>query len=155
MRAIRSRDTRPELELRRQLRLAGARGYRIHRKSLPGRPDISFGPARVAVFVDGCFWHGCPECFRMPRTRTEFWRQKIERNQARDARDQRALEAMGWTVLRYWECDVRRRAPDIGAQLVQSVRPRQTATLRQSSERTGYRLQPLTRPMESPPAAIM
>ena len=105
MRANRGRDTGPELAVRRALHARGLR-YRVDHP-LPfdrrRRADIAFTRAKVAVFIDGCFWHGCPQHGATPRTNTEFWRAKIERNRARDCDTTERLEAMGWVVLRFWE----------------------------------------------------
>lgn len=105
MARIRKTDTGPELLLRQALRAVGLRGYRLYRP-LPGRPDLSFGKERVVVFVDGCFWHQCPSC-RIPIPRTPYWQNKIARNVERDHENDLALRALGWTVLRYWEHDIR------------------------------------------------
>jgi DNA mismatch endonuclease (patch repair protein) len=101
----RSRDTDTELALRRALHARGLR-YRIHRRPLPDvrrEADVVFGPAKVAIFVDGCFWHGCPDHATWPKRNSAFWREKIETNRARDRdTDQRLVEA-GWTSMRVWE----------------------------------------------------
>lgn len=104
MSRIRGKDTEPELVLRRGLHAQGLR-FRLHRKDLPGRPDMVFPRYRAAVLVHGCFWHG-HECqlFRWPATRREFWQAKIEGNRARDLRDMAKLAAAGWRVLVVWEC---------------------------------------------------
>jgi DNA mismatch endonuclease (patch repair protein) len=104
MSRIRGKDTRPELVLRRGLHAMGLR-FRLHRKDLPGRPDMVFPRYRAAVLVHGCFWHGhdCP-LFKWPATRREFWQAKIEGNCARDLRDLAGLAAAGWRVLVVWEC---------------------------------------------------
>ncbi|PZE26111.1 very short patch repair endonuclease [Curtobacterium sp. MCBD17_028] len=105
MQGNRSRDTRPELGVRRLLHAAGLR-YRVAHRPLPNlrrTADILFTRARVAVFIDGCYWHRCPEHASTPRTRTEFWVEKFDRNVARDAETTAALEASGWLVLRFWE----------------------------------------------------
>jgi len=105
MQANRGRDTGPELALRRMLHARGLR-YRVDH-ALPfdrrRRADIVFTRARVAVFVDGCFWHGCPEHGTTPRTNSTFWAAKIARNRARDADTDARLAEAGWTVLRFWE----------------------------------------------------
>jgi len=105
MRANRGRDTGPELALRRVLHARGLR-YRVDHP-LPfdrrRRADIAFTRAKVAVFVDGCFWHGCPEHGATPRTNTDFWAAKIARNRERDADTVRLLDEAGWAVLRFWE----------------------------------------------------
>ncbi|WP_106982647.1 very short patch repair endonuclease [Streptomyces megasporus] len=101
----RSRDTEVELALRRVLHASGLR-YRVHRRPVKGvrrEADIVFGPARVAVFVDGCFWHGCPEHATWPRNNAEFWRRKIEGNRARDLDTDTRLAEAGWASVRVWE----------------------------------------------------
>lgn len=105
MRGNRSRDTRPELALRHELHRRGLR-YRIAYRALPEvrrTVDVAFIGVRLAVFVDGCFWHGCPTHHRPARTNAEFWANKIGVNRARDADTTARLEAAGWTVLRFWE----------------------------------------------------
>lgn len=107
MAAIRSRDTKPELALRAALRLAGATGYRIHRKDLPGRPDVAFIRWKVAVFVDGVFWHGHPDYWDPEKASSDYWRNKIARNVQRDRDADAALSDSGWRVVRVWDLDVR------------------------------------------------
>jgi DNA mismatch endonuclease (patch repair protein) len=107
MSRIRRRDTLPELMLRRTLWAAGLRGYRIDRRTLPGRPDLSWGAKRVAVFIDGAFWHGHPSAFR-PGKSGKYWDEKIRRNMERDKKSNGSLEAMGWTVLRFWDFEVKK-----------------------------------------------
>lgn len=108
MAAIRGKDTAPEVAVRRMLHGMGLR-FRLHRKDLPGRPDIVLPKHRVAVFVHGCFWHrheGCPFT-TTPKTRQEFWLAKFDTNVARDKRNQAELERMGWRVQVVWECELR------------------------------------------------
>jgi DNA mismatch endonuclease (patch repair protein) len=105
MRRIRSHNTKPEMVLRRALWAAGFR-YRL-KSRLPGRPDVVFPRQRVAVFVDGCFWHGCPEHSSWPQTNREFWKDKLSENVRRDARVSQQLLELGWTVLRFWEHEVK------------------------------------------------
>jgi DNA mismatch endonuclease (patch repair protein) len=103
----RGRDTRPELALRSLVHAAGLR-YRDAAKPLPGMrrtADLLFRPTRVAVFVDGCFWHGCPEHFVPPKTNPEYWQQKIGGNVGRDHDTDLRLSTAGWLVLRFWEHD--------------------------------------------------
>lgn len=108
MSRIRGKNTAPELALRKALRNHGVR-YRLH-TLLPGRPDLANRRAKVAVFVDGCFWHGCPKHFRPPRTRTSFWTDKIARNQAR-RRTVLAQYAGDWTVFQVYECELKSDLP--------------------------------------------
>lgn len=123
MARIRLRNTGPELALRRALWAAGFH-YRLKTKqALPGRPDIVFVGAKVAVFVDGCFWHGCPEHGHQPKSRLEYWGPKIERNRRRDAEANAALSAMGWRVLRFWEHQIRADLPYCIAKVTRAVKP--------------------------------
>lgn len=110
MRANRGKDTGPERALRQALWTAGLRGYRKNVKTLPGKPDIVFGKSKLAIFVHGCYWHQCPHCKRnlKPSLNGGYWNAKFEQNQARDARNQAALEAMGYRVLVVWECELKR-----------------------------------------------
>lgn len=116
MARIRSRDTGPELFVRRLLTRLGYR-YRLHRADLPGRPDIAFIGRRKAIFVHGCFWHGhdCKRGARAPRANAGYWRDKIARNRARDARALDALAARGWSAMTVWECALRDRQAVAGA----------------------------------------
>jgi DNA mismatch endonuclease (patch repair protein) len=95
-------STKPEVALRRALHARGFR-FRLHRRDLPGTPDIVFPRQRLAVFVDGCFWHGCAEHGVLPKNNREWWRAKLAANVERDARKDAALVAMGWTPLHLWE----------------------------------------------------
>ncbi len=107
MRAIRGKDTKPEMLLRRFLHRAGYR-YRLHRKGLPGRPDLAFPSRRKVIEVRGCWWHrhtGCKYC-TTPRTRTNYWLPKFARNLERDAANERALLGLGWELLVIWECEL-------------------------------------------------
>src|SRR5690554_1410048 len=103
MSKVKSKDTKIELLVRGRLFARGFR-YRKNVSGLPGKPDILMPGRRVAIFVHGCFWHGHPSCVRMPSTRKSYWKQKIEGNAQRDARNQRRLRRMGWSVFVLWEC---------------------------------------------------
>jgi DNA mismatch endonuclease (patch repair protein) len=119
MRAQRERDTGIERTIRSLLHARGLR-FRVHRRLLAGsrrEVDVVFPGARVAVFVDGCFWHGCPEHGTWPRNNAEFWRSKIEENIRRDRDTNARLEADGWTVLRVWEHE----SPDEAASRIAAV----------------------------------
>src|SRR5512136_1920969 len=111
MRAVKSRDTSPELAVRALLR-AFAPGYRLHRKDIPGNPDIAYVGRRQAIFVHGCFWHGhdCARGARMPKTNADYWRAKIARNRARDEAHHEKLAALGWRALTIWECELKDKA---------------------------------------------
>jgi DNA mismatch endonuclease (patch repair protein) len=117
MRANRGRDTGPEMAVRRALHARGLR-YRVDHP-LPfdrrRRADIAFTRAKVAVFVDGCFWHGCPDHGSTPRTNSAFWSAKIGRNRSRDADTTERLESLGWSVLRFWEHEEPIRSAEVVA----------------------------------------
>ncbi len=108
MAAIRGKDTRPEILVRRFLFSKGLR-FRKHVKSLPGTPDIVLPKYKTVVFVNGCFWHGHTDCTynRLPQTNSGFWEAKITRNRQRDEQTQEQLQQMGWRVLRIWECELK------------------------------------------------
>lgn len=108
MRRVKGKDTRPEMQVRRLLHAAGYR-YRLHRRDLPGTPDLAFPGRRKAIFVHGCFWHGhdCRRGARQPKTNAEYWRAKIARNRERDAQNRAALAGLGWGSLTVWECELK------------------------------------------------
>jgi len=108
MRQVKGRDTAPELKVRKALTALGAR-YRLHRKDLPGSPDIVLPGRRLALFVHGCFWHGhdCARGARVPKANRDYWLAKVARNRARDLATRAALEASGWRVETLWECDLK------------------------------------------------
>lgn len=107
MARFRSKDTKPEMLVRRELHRRGYR-FRLHRRDLPGKPDIVLPRHAIAIFVHGCFWHqhdGC-KIARVPKTRTEFWKMKFDGNRLRDHVAAERLAALGWRVIVLWECDV-------------------------------------------------
>jgi len=112
MSKIRGKNTGPEIKLRKMLWSEGIRGYRIHYK-LPGKPDIVFTKKKIAIFIDGCFWHKCPACFQEPETRKEFWMKKIQSNVDRDKKVNEQLQAEGWTIIRIWEHEIRKEPETI------------------------------------------
>ena len=116
MSRVRHADTSAELTLRAALRRAGVH-YRIGGKGIPGRPDVHSKSRRVAVFVDGCFWHGCPTCDDRPKVRTEFWNAKFEYNQKRRERVRTQLAEMGWRVVEVWEHELRDDADAVAARV--------------------------------------
>jgi DNA mismatch endonuclease (patch repair protein) len=111
MRRVKGRDTTPERVVRQALTALGAR-YRLHRKDLPGKPDIVMPGRRLALFVHGCFWHGhdCLRGARVPKANRDYWVGKVARNRARDATSRAALEATGWRVETLWECELKDEA---------------------------------------------
>lgn len=110
MRSVKSRDTTPERAVRAVLR-GFAPGYRLHRKDVPGNPDIAYLGRKQAIFVHGCFWHGhdCPRGARAPKANAEYWRAKIARNHARDEAHLARLAEQGWRALTVWECELKDR----------------------------------------------
>ena len=108
MAAVRSKDTKPEMVVRKYLWSRGFR-YRVNNPRLPGHPDIVLRKYRTCIFVNGCFWHGHEGCkyFRMPKTNTEFWERKISRNRERDREEQKQLAGMGWHCITVWECELK------------------------------------------------
>lgn len=113
MQSVRTIHTKPELEVRSKLHRAGFR-YSLHRKDLPGKPDLVLPKYATVVFVHGCFWHGhdCPRGKR-PATRKAFWDDKLSKNKERDARNKEALEARGWNVAAIWECRLEEGTSDV------------------------------------------
>jgi len=108
MARVKSTNTTPELKVRKVLTRLGAR-YRLHRKDLPGHPDIVLPGRKLAIFVHGCFWHGhdCARGARVPQQNREYWLSKVGRNKARDATNAEALSAAGWRVETVWECEIK------------------------------------------------
>lgn len=111
MAAIKGKDTKPEMIVRKYLFSRGLR-FRVNNRKLPGSPDIVLRKYKTVVFVDGCFWHGHEGCrlFKMPKSNVDFWQQKISRNIARDAVNNSDLESAGWRVIRIWECEINTKA---------------------------------------------
>ena len=107
MSQIKSKNTKPELLLRKALWRNGIRNYRL-KNSLPGKPDLYFPIKKVAIFVDGCFWHKCPKCFKEPKSNKEFWLKKVRDNTIRDRKVNEALRDKGWIVLRFWEHQIKK-----------------------------------------------
>ena len=110
MRAVKGRDTGPEMTVRRLAHGMGYR-YRLHRKDLPGKPDLAFPAKRKVIFVHGCFWHqhACPRGARSPKSSRDYWIPKLKRNKQRDTENQSRLREMGWEVLVIWECEMKDR----------------------------------------------
>ena len=132
MRAVGKQDTAPELRLRRDLWRLGLR-YRKHPRIARTRPDFAFLGPRIAVFVDGCFWHGCPRHYVAPVGNAAFWQEKLRRNQARDHLVNERLESDGWKVLRVWECEVNRQLEEVTARILHLVEQRRANEARGGS----------------------
>jgi DNA mismatch endonuclease (patch repair protein) len=124
MRAVKSRDTTPELAVRRAAHALGFR-FRLNRAGLPGKPDLVFPAKRTALFVHGCFWHGhdCARGARMPQTNRGYWKAKIGRNIARDAVNLKALKKLGWKTHVIWECETR-DAAQLSRLVARKLKPR-------------------------------
>ncbi|WP_281767431.1 very short patch repair endonuclease [Methanoculleus bourgensis] len=121
MSRIRGKDTSPEMKVRKMLYSHGIRGYRLHYK-LPGKPDIVFIRKRIAIFIDGCYWHKCPACFKEPQTQNEFWMNKLNSNVERDRKVNEILTSSGWTVLRFWEHQVRKDPEGVVADILKVLK---------------------------------
>jgi DNA mismatch endonuclease (patch repair protein) len=118
MSRIRSKDTKPEMIVRKYLHSKGFR-FRLHRKDLPGRPDIVFPKYKTVVFIHGCFWHGHQNCtyFKIPKTNADWWLQKINRNIENDKKAKQHLKKEGWNVIDIWECDLKNNSKKILARI--------------------------------------
>ncbi len=125
MRANRSSETGPERLLRKALWAEGLRGYRKNVPSLPGKPDIVFAKRRLCIFVNGCFWHGCPKCGQVrnlrPTRNADYWSQKVQRTVARDERHALELREAGWRVITVWECEVKENLEAVMRQIFEAL----------------------------------
>lgn len=147
MAAIKGKDTKPELIVRKYLFSRGLR-FRIQVSKLPGKPDIVLPKYKTVIFVNGCFWHGHEGCkyFRLPKSNVEFWKEKIERNVARDKESMQSLLDSGWNVIRVWECELRNKAnrEDTLNQIYNSIT---------SPDGSGYSFEEADLPMAAEPEA--
>jgi DNA mismatch endonuclease (patch repair protein) len=108
MSLIKAKNTKPELILRKALWRNNIRGYRLHWKKIPGKPDIVFPGKKIAIFVNGCFWHRCPHCqLSLPKSHSEFWQTKFDKNVERDLKKLNELDKLGWKTLVIWECELK------------------------------------------------
>ena len=113
MSSNKAKNTKPELKLRKALYADGIRGYRLNWKKVPGRPDIAFPGRKISIFINGCYWHRCPYCeLSLPKTNTDFWREKFEKNIKRDKKKEKELLDLGWIVLVFWECKIKTNIKD-------------------------------------------
>mgnify|MGYP002635951584 CR=1 FL=1 len=112
MRSNKAKDTKPEIKLRKALWDAGTRGYRLHWKKAPGKPDIAFPGRKLAIFMNGCYWHRCPHCnLSLPKNNAAFWKTKFARNVERDKEKIQELHVAGWKTLIIWECELKKDLP--------------------------------------------
>ena len=123
MSRVKCRDTKPEIKLRKELHRHGLKGYRT-RSNLYGKPDIIFTKYKLAIFVDGCFWHKCPVCFKRPSTRTDFWDKKIEKNTLRDKEVNKKLASDGWKILRFWEHEINKNINNVIKKIIKERIPK-------------------------------
>ena len=113
MSSNKAKNTKPELRLRKALYADGVRGYRLNWKKVPGRPDIAFPGRKISIFINGCYWHRYPHCeLPLPKTNTEFWKEKFDKNIKRDKKKEKELLDLGWTVLVFWECKIKTNIKD-------------------------------------------
>jgi DNA mismatch endonuclease, patch repair protein len=124
MSSIKGKDTKPEILLRKALFNRGLKGYRLHVKHLPGKPDIVFTKSKLAIFVHGCFWHRCPKCqMHTPKHNTVYWQTKFDKNVQRDIKHVQQLSDMDWKVLTIWECELKTILRDILSSIKESLTP--------------------------------
>lgn len=109
MSGIRAKNTKPEILFRKALWSTGLKGYRLHWKKAPGRPDICYPGKKLAIFVHGCYWHQCPVCKpKLPKTHTQFWKDKFRKNKERDLEKEDVLIDKGWKIFTIWECQIKK-----------------------------------------------
>ncbi len=147
MAAIKGKDTKPEIIVRKYLFSRGLR-FRVQVKKLPGNPDIVLPKYKTVIFVNGCLWHGHEGCkyFRLPKSNVEFWKEKIERNIERDRESMQALLDLGWKVIRVWECELRNKAN-------REVTLNKIYNSITSADRIGYSFEETEAPMAAEPEA--
>jgi DNA mismatch endonuclease (patch repair protein) len=121
MSQIKGKNTKPELEIRKLLFSKGIRGYRIS-SDLIGKPDIIFPKYKIAIFIDGCFWHKCMKCFKEPQTNKQFWKNKIDSNVNRDKKINKELTDDGWTVIRFWEHEIKKNIDKCVNNIIQELK---------------------------------
>ena len=125
MRGNVGKDTKPEIELRKIIREMGHLGYRLHWKNVPGHPDISFPGRKLAIFLNGCFWHRCPKCkLKLPKSHTSFWEKKFRKNVERDKKNVKLLEKKGWITKIIWECEIKKDVLRVVASIDQALAKR-------------------------------
>ena len=109
MSANKAKNTKPELLMRKALWHEGIKGYRLNWEKVPGKPDIAFPSKKIAIFINGCYWHRCPKCeLPLPKTNTKFWKEKFDKNVERDRKKNDELLSLNWNVLVLWECDIKK-----------------------------------------------
>lgn len=123
MKSNKSKGTAPELVVRKALRNAGYPGYRLNWKKAPGKPDICYPGRKIAIFINGCFWHRCPKCnLPMPKHNSEYWIPKLEKNVQRDQKNRTLLESEGWEVIIIWTCDLKKKPEEMINQIIDCLK---------------------------------
>ena len=123
MSSNKAKNTKPELKLRKSLCANGIKGYRLNWKKVPGSPDIAFPGRKIAIFINGCYWHRCPHCkLPLPKTNTEFWKEKFQANIFRDKKKEKELLHLGWIVLVFWECKINENIKNCIYKIKQSIK---------------------------------
>ena len=121
MKSNRRKDTTPEILLRTMLREIGYPGYRLQ-WNVPGRPDIAYPGRKIAIYVNGCFWHRCPKCnLPLPNNNQDFWKNKFEKNIQRDKKKADELKLLGWRVITVWECEIKNNSDEIMKEIVSTL----------------------------------
>jgi DNA mismatch endonuclease (patch repair protein) len=146
MAAVRSKDTGPERAVRTLVFALGYR-FRLHRKDLPGTPDLVFPGRKKVIFVNGCFWHFHNRCsaFREPKSRVEYWQEKLVKNRLRDRQNQKALRKLGWTLLVIWECEIK-NLPRLRRRIVEFLDPRNPDNSKGEPKNSLHALKPVQQP---------
>ena len=123
MSANKDKNTKPELLLRKGLWKNGIKGYRLHWKKAPGSPDIAFPGRKLAIFVNGCYWHKCPHCkLPLPKSNTVFWEEKFRKNVERDKRKIESLENLNWSNITVWECQIKNKLDEVVGEIRELLR---------------------------------
>ena len=126
MSQIKSKNTAIEVEFRKKIWENDIKGYRLHFKQIPGSPDLYFPKKKLAVFIDGCFWHKCQKCYRESKSRKEYWDKKILDNVSRDVRNNEQLDKIGLKVLRFWEHEIKKDFQNCLTRLNEAIHEKQT-----------------------------
>lgn len=121
MRQVKSRNTSPENVLVKEIKAVGLKGWRRHYKRAIGVPDLAFPKGKVAIFIDGCFWHGCHKCYRQPKSNVGYWKRKVKKNIIRARKVNLALKQRGWRIIRIWEHDVKRAKSNVVRKIVKAM----------------------------------
>lgn len=127
MSKIKAKNTKPEIILRKSLYENNLQGYRLHKAKLPGRPDIIFTKHKIAIFVNGCFWHRCPYCnLSLPKVHTKFWEEKFRKNIERDNRKIKELKKLGWKPIIFWECQINKNVNRCTKRIIENIKEKKS-----------------------------